>query len=87
MSLTSEIVCEQLLSPITGYKRSHGLANLQAQLGGDVIVTPEPFKFKLSSQGQGRTPRVSGIENSATTYKENKAVIPRHTPFAERWAF
>ena len=49
-------------------------------------MTPEPFKYKVSSQGQGKTPRVSGIENPATSYKENKAVIPRHTPFAERYA-
>ena len=47
-------------------------------------MTPGPFKFKVSSQGQGRTPRVSGIENPATSYKENKAVLLRHTPFAER---
>ena len=43
-----------------------------------------PLTFKLSSQGQGRTPRISGIENPATSYKENKAVMMRHTPFAER---
>ena len=27
---------------------------------------------------------MSGIENPATSYKENKAVMLRHTPFAER---
>ena len=49
-------------------------------------MTPGPFNFKVSSQGQGRTPCVSGIETAATSYKENKAVVPRHTPFAKRCA-